>query len=229
MRVGAGQSSRWQWRDALVAALQNLPAGMSLARLLAIPAIVRLAWRGERRRWCAALAGCVLVDLADGIVARRVPNAGALRRQRALDGLADAVFTVAAPVCAVRLRPRLPREECVGLTVLIVCQGMSTLACLVRFGRLPRYHSASYKWCAGGLGFALAGRVAGGPWRIVFRPALGALAFAHLEATAITLLLDRYRTPVRSARAAARHRRALRYDARPSADCGGRIATRSPC
>jgi phosphatidylglycerophosphate synthase len=203
MRESTGYRGQHRWRDRAVAALQHVPAAISLARLLAIPAIARMAWRGERRRCCVALAGSVLVDLADGIVARRVPNAAALRRQRALDGVADAVFFVAAPLCAVRLRPALPREERAGLAGLALCQGLSTLACLVRFGRLPRYRSASYKWCAGALGFALAGRVAGGPWRLAFRPALGALSLAHLEAAAITLLLDRYREPIRSVQAAA--------------------------
>ncbi len=132
-------------------AVQHIPAGMSAARLLAIPWIVYLAWRGERGRCCAALAGSVAVDLADGILARRIGNPIALRRQRRLDGVADAVFFVAAPLCALRLRPTLAREEWLPLSLFGLCQGLSLFACQARFGRLPRYHTRAYKWSAGSL------------------------------------------------------------------------------
>jgi hypothetical protein len=53
-----------------------------------------------------------------------------------------------------------------------------------------------YKWSSGTMGVALAARVAGGRLAIAFRPAVALLVLAHLEALAITLLLDAYRQPV---------------------------------
>jgi hypothetical protein len=46
------------------------------------------------------------------------------------------------------------------------------------------------------MGVTLAARVAGGRLVIAFRPAVALLVLAHLEALAITLLLDAYRQPV---------------------------------
>lgn len=179
-------------------AVRYAPAGLSAARLLAVPWIVARARRGARHQWCAAIAGSVLLDLADGMLARRIGDRHALHLQRRLDGAADAVFVVAAPLCAYRLRPALVGEERAAIALLGLCQLGSLLTCYARFGRLPRYHTATYRWSAGTLGVALAGRVVGGRWGLGFRPAMAAVAVAHLEALAISLRLDAYRTPVPS-------------------------------
>ena len=182
-------------------ALRYVPAGLSAIRLLAVPSIVGRALQGARSQCCAAIAGSVMINLADGILARRIGQSAQPRQQRRLDGAADAVFVVAVPLCAYRLRPELLREERAAITLLGLCQTASLLACYARFRRLPRYHTAGYKWSAGTLGVALAGRVAGGWLSLGFRPAMAAVAVAHLEALAISLLLDAYRTPVPSLRA----------------------------
>lgn len=182
-------------------ALCYAPAGLSAARLLAVPWIVGRALRGARGQCCAAIAGSVMIDLADGILARRIGDPHALRLQRRLDGATDALFVVAASLCALRLRPALLREERAAIAFLGLCQIGSLVTCYGRFGHLPRYHTAAYKWSAGTLGVMLAGRVAGGWLGLGFRPAMVAVAVAHLEALAISLLLDAYRTPVPSFRA----------------------------
>ncbi len=204
-------------------AMRYIPAGMSVARLLVIPWIMERARRGARGQCCAAMAGSVLVDLADGIVARRIGDPHALRLQRRLDSATDAVFVVVAPLCAYRLRPELVREERAVITLLGLCQIGSLVTCLVRFGRLPRYYTSAYKWSAGTLGIMLAGRVAGGWLSLGFRPAMVAVAAAHLEALAISLLLDAYRTPVRSLRLVLEERgaRATGVQSVPSSDTDG--------
>jgi hypothetical protein len=169
-------------------------------RLLVVPWIVERALRGARRQYCVAIAGSVLVDLADGILARRIGDPHALRLQRQLDGATDAVFVVVVPLCAYRLQPALLREERAAITLLGLCQIGSLMTCYARFGRMPRYHTSAYKWSAGTLGVMLAGRITGGWLSLGFRPAMAAVAVAHLEALAISLLLDAYRTPVHSLR-----------------------------
>ena len=176
--------------------LTHIPAGMSVLRLLAVPWVVRLARRGARGRCCAAMATLVGIDLADGILARRIGDPVALRRQRRMDGAADLAFAIAVPPCVYWVRPELLRQERVPITLVVAAQAASLVACYARFGRLPRYHTAAYKWSSGTMGVALAARVAGGPLAIAFRPAVAWLVLAHLEALAITLLLDAYRQPV---------------------------------
>src|SRR5919197_5710701 len=70
----------------------HIPAGLSLLRLLAVPWVVRLARRGARGRCCAAIATLVAIDLVDGILARRIGDPAALRRQRRMDSAADLAF-----------------------------------------------------------------------------------------------------------------------------------------
>src|SRR5438046_1543548 len=67
--------------SALARMLTHIPAGMSVLRLLAVPWVVRLARRGARGRCCAVIATLVGIDLADGILARRIGDPAALRRQ----------------------------------------------------------------------------------------------------------------------------------------------------
>ena len=182
--------------SALARMLTHIPAGMSVLRLLAVPWVVKLARRGARDRCCAAIATLVGIDLADGILARRVGDPAALRRQRWMDSAADLAFAVVVPPCVYWVRPELLRQERGPITLVVTAQAASLVACYARFRRLPRYHTEAYKWSSGTMGVALAARVAGGRLAIAFRPAVALLVLAHLEALAITLLLDAYRQPV---------------------------------
>ena len=196
-------------RGALHRALVHFPGGLSVLRLLAVPGVVWLAHHGVRRPWAATVAALIAIDLADGILARRIGDAVALARQRRLDGIADAALYAVAPVCAYWLRPELLRQERLPIALYLATQTSSLLACYARFGRLPRYHTSAYKWSAGILGMARAGRVAGGRLGLGFRPALALVALAHLEAVAITCLLGAYRQPVRTVWDVLRARRAV--------------------
>jgi phosphatidylglycerophosphate synthase len=177
-------------------AFRHIPTGLSVLRLLAVPWVVSLARRGARGRCCAAIATLVGIDLADGILARRIGDPVALRRQRRMDSAADLAFGLAVPLCIHWVRPELLRQERVPITLVVATQATSLVACYTRFGRLPRYHTEAYKWSSGTMGVALAARASGGRLAPAFRPAVAFLVLAHLEALAITLLLDAYRQPV---------------------------------
>lgn len=144
------------------------------------------------------MALCVLTDLADGILARRIGHPRALRLQRRLDALADAPMFLVAPLCAWRLRPEIAVQDRRWLAVLAAAWAGSTLASVAKFGRLPLYRTTAFKWSAGLAGGTLAGRVAG--LAVPFRVALLLLTLAHVEALLITLLLRTYQTPVAGAR-----------------------------
>jgi hypothetical protein len=60
----------------------------------------------------------LVIDLADGILARRIGDPTALRRQRALDSVADVALRLTAPLCARRLCPTLLRQEAVPIANL---------------------------------------------------------------------------------------------------------------
>ena len=184
--------------------VQHVPAGLSGARLIAALWLPCLARRNRRRQCAAIMVGNIIIDLADGMLARRLCAPTALRRQRRLDGLADAVFTLTAPCASYRLRPDMPASLRAPIAALLLAQCCSTATCLVRFRRLPRYRTSAYRWSAGAVGLGLAGHVVGGRYEPALRPALWLLVPAHLEALAITLKLEVYREPVRSLREYAR-------------------------
>lgn len=181
-------------------AVLHIPAAISAFRLLSLPGLLWLAQRRARRTWCAALAGLMTLDLLDGMLARRIGDPAALRRQRRLDSLADAPLWLALPVCVARLDRAAPRallkDEQPAIALVLAAQAASTLACWLKFRRLPRYRTELFRWSAGALGFALAGRVAGGRLGAAFRPVAACLALAHLEALTLTVLLPDYRQPL---------------------------------
>src|SRR5205085_12145001 len=120
-------------------AFRHIPAGMTVLRLLAVPWVVRLAQRGARGRCCAAMATLVGIDLADGILARRIGDPAALPRQRRMDGATDLAFAAAVPPCVYWVRPELLRQERGPITLVVTAQAASLVACDARFTRLPRY------------------------------------------------------------------------------------------
>jgi phosphatidylserine synthase len=172
------------------------PAGLSLMRLLGNVPLAILSFRGRTQSWHALATLLILLDLADGMIARRINNAAATRVQRHLDHEADAAMHVVLPASAVWLHPALLREERAYALLLVAAQTISTIACLLKFGCLPRYGTQAYRWTSGIAGVALAARLAGGRLRGAFHPAIVMLAAAHLEALLITLELDTFRRPV---------------------------------
>jgi hypothetical protein len=98
-------------------------------RLLAVPWVVRLAHRRARGRCCAAIATLVVIDLADGILARRIGDLTALRRQRALNSVADVAPRLTAPLCARRLCPTLLRQEAVPIANFAAAQAARPIVC----------------------------------------------------------------------------------------------------
>lgn len=172
------------------------PAGLSVLRMLCGVPLLVLAARGRSRAWRTLSTLLILLDLADGMLARRINDARATRVQRRLDHLADAVLNVVAPASSVWLDPSLLSRERAYLLALFSAQAASTAACLLKFGCLPRYRTQAYRWMSGFTGVALALRVAGGRFGGVFRPALVLLAAAHIEALVITLTLDGFEQPI---------------------------------
>jgi phosphatidylglycerophosphate synthase len=172
------------------------PAGLSLLRLIGTVPLALLSLRRRTYAWCALAILLILGDLADGIIARRIDDPAATRMQRRCDHLADAAMHVALPTSALWLDPALPREERGYMFVLVAAQAISTLACLLKFGCLPRYRTQSYRWASGTVGVALAARIAERRLSGVFHTAVLMLALSHFEALLITCRIEVFRQPI---------------------------------
>jgi CDP-diacylglycerol--glycerol-3-phosphate 3-phosphatidyltransferase len=145
------------------------------------------------------MGAMIVADVADGVVARQIGNARALRSQRRLDSVADLALYAAAPLCTVWGRPGLLKREVGWVVLLVSAQTASLTACLLKFRKLPRYHTELVRWSSGAMGVALAVRIACD--RLVWpsRAVVGIAALAHFEAMAVTLLLDVYHDPIPTA------------------------------
>lgn len=172
------------------------PAGLSIARMLGGIPLLIFASRGYTRAWRTLSVLLILLDLADGMLARRIDDARATSVQRRCDHLADAVLHVVGPASATVLDPSIVKRERSYVLLLVAAQALSTAACLLKFGRLPRYRTQAYRWMSGITGVALAARAADGALGGAFRPAVAMLAAAHIEAFAITLKLRRFESPI---------------------------------
>ncbi|HXF81489.1 MAG TPA: CDP-alcohol phosphatidyltransferase family protein [bacterium] len=75
-------------------------------RMLAVPVLYTLSWRGEAAAFRLLFPLALLTDLIDGWLARR---AGPSARGRYLDSIADALFYTSVPLWLWRLHPAVVR------------------------------------------------------------------------------------------------------------------------
>lgn len=174
----------------------DFPLLLTGARLALAPILGALAWRGHGKPFCCCLLAELGLDIADGVLARRFSPPATLARQRWWDGRVDAAIYCAVPWCVWRLRPGVVRAQAGPLAALAGAHLLNLATGLARFGRLPRYHTLSFKLTAGALGLAVPTLFTRGAASRPFRLALLAATLAHLENVAITLTLPEWRAAV---------------------------------
>lgn len=119
--------------------LQHLPNLITIARLLLVPALAWLAWRGWERAFAAGLIAALLSDAADGWLARLLDVASPVGAM--LDTVADvAVILVALFAIWVLHRPVYLAHgwEILGVLLLWV---VAHSAALIRYRRPASFHS----------------------------------------------------------------------------------------
>jgi CDP-diacylglycerol--glycerol-3-phosphate 3-phosphatidyltransferase len=175
--------------------LWTVPNGLSAVRLVLSPVLVVLAWEGAAD-WCLGLfIGLWVTDWLDGTLAKRLKQETAFGAR--LDSLADAAFYGAAVLAVCLLDWPLIRREAIWIGAAAASYAVTTAAGLLRFGRVPSYHTrlAKTSWLL--VGVAVISVLAG--WSVwPLRVALAAVVVTNLEATAITLILSEWRVNVPS-------------------------------
>lgn len=184
--------------------LWTVPNVFSGVRLLGVLPLLWFAWRGDRSLFVWLLVFLILTDWIDGklaIVLDQQTEWGAR-----MDSAADALMYGAIALSFWWLEPELILGELAWLAGALGSWGLSALVGLVRFGRMPSYHTRAAK-----LGWLVAGAVAlftiwsgngaGVRW------ALALVVVTNVEAIAIGLLLPEWRANVPSVFQAFRIRR----------------------
>jgi CDP-diacylglycerol--glycerol-3-phosphate 3-phosphatidyltransferase len=171
----------------------NLPNALSVFRLAAAPGLLYLAWCGRPTAFLVLFAVSLLSDGLDGLLARTLDQASEIGTR--LDSWADLATYLSAPLGAWWLWPELAQRE---LTFVVVAAAGFTaplLAGLIKFGRLPSYHTWISKVSAVVIGVtAFVLIVLDIP--LPFRIAVVLQVLAACEEFAITFVLPQWRSNI---------------------------------
>lgn len=175
--------------------LVNVPNLLSAARLAGSPLLLPLAWFEQRGAFLGLFVLLMLTDWLDGklAVAWRQRTAFGAR----LDSVADALMYGGLLVGGWLLVPQFVAQHAAWIGAALASFALTSLVGLVKFGRLPSYHTLGAKagWFLSSTGALIV--LAGGPtWP--FCVAMVVVTATNLEATAISLVLPRWQADVLS-------------------------------
>jgi phosphatidylglycerophosphate synthase len=173
----------------------GIPNFLSSLRLGFVPVLLILSYTGHAEIFLACLVISLLTDALDGFIARRLHATSEIGAK--LDSLADLATCLAMPPCAWWLRPEVLREEIVAIVAALLFYATAQIAGLIKFRRLPSYHTCTAKVVASLAAVAFVVIFANGPgWILRILAPLVALACA--EEIAITLTLRTWQPDVPS-------------------------------
>lgn len=183
--------------------LWTVPNVLSGVRMLCVPPLVWLGWRGDRPLFLGLLAFMLFTDWIDGKLAIALDQQTEWGAR--LDSAADGLMYGAVALSFWWLERDVVVAEIPWLVAALGTWVLSASVALVRFGKMPSYHTRAAKigWLVVG-GAALytvwTGDGAGVPW------ALAWVVVTNLEAVLIGLTLPEWRTEVRTLARALRTR-----------------------
>lgn len=182
----------------------NIPNLLSSLRLIGSPILAVLAHQNMESAFLWLLIGLLLSDWVDGKLAIYLNQQSTFGAR--LDSIADATMYLALLVGLWYLKLDFVKDEAVWILVLGASFCLTSLTGLIKYHRLPSYHTqmAKFSWFLTTV--AVIVLFSGGPiWPV--RVAMGAVVLTNLEATVITLILPEWRAGVLSIYHALRWRR----------------------
>ena len=182
----------------------NVPNLLSAFRLIGSPILAVLAHEKMETAFFWLLVGLLLSDWLDGKIAIYLNQQSTFGAR--LDSIADAAMYLALLVGLWYLKQDFVKEEVIWILVLGVSFCLTSLAGLIKYRRLPSYHTqmAKFSW------FLITVAVIvlfsnGSYWPMQI--AMATVILTNLEATVITAILPEWRTGVLSIFHALRWRR----------------------
>ena len=125
---------------------KNIPNLLSSFRVIIAPFLLVIAWQELPNLFLAILAVSLLSDALDGFLARRL---GVTSKTGAkLDSWGDFATYCTFALCAWWLWPEVLKREAVFVVLLIGAFTAPFFIGLIKFGRLPSYHTWSSKAAA---------------------------------------------------------------------------------
>jgi CDP-diacylglycerol--glycerol-3-phosphate 3-phosphatidyltransferase len=123
--------------------LLNIPNVLCAIRLLGAPFVVALAWADLPYACLVLIVFLFLTDGLDGKIARlmRIHSDFGAR----LDTVADVTFYFSVFIALLLLRPDLIRQESIWIGAAIGSYAINVSTGLIKYGRVPVYHSRMAK------------------------------------------------------------------------------------
>ncbi len=171
----------------------TLPNALSFARLVGSPLLIVFAAAGWITILVVWAVSMVITEWLDGYLARVLHQQTKLGAR--LDTVADAVFYCSVLVALAIYDWQLIADQVVWIAAAIISYWTSWIASLLKFGRLPSYHSWAAKgaWVVIGIGVVA---LIGGWTTWLFRLSMVIVVLANVEAVLITLQLKQLRVDV---------------------------------
>lgn len=176
-------------------AFATIPNLLSAFRLVAVPVLLVLAWKGCHQAFLALFVFALLTDVADGYLARRLHQESDLGAR--LDSWGDFALYISTPLSAWWLWPDLIIREAVYVMVVVASFVLPILIGFLKYRRLTSYHTWGAKLSAVVMGGSTLLLFAGGP-AFPFHISTGVLVLAQIEEILITVILPDWRSNVPS-------------------------------
>jgi CDP-diacylglycerol--glycerol-3-phosphate 3-phosphatidyltransferase len=175
----------------------NLPNLLSLSRLLMTPLMLLLAWRGYGTAFLVLMLAAWSTDAVDGWLARRLNQCTTLGAR--LDSWGDLTFYTAVSLGAWWLWPERLRAEAGVIMLIITSYLLPAIVGLLKFRRLPSYHTWAVKVAAVVSALGVVGLLVFGiGWPLYIAAIL--CVYAALEEIMISMKLQVLRSNIRSYR-----------------------------
>ncbi|MFC1532762.1 CDP-alcohol phosphatidyltransferase family protein [Thermodesulfobacteriota bacterium] len=123
-----------------------IPNILSSFRIIIAPFLLLLAWKGYRNIFIGLLLISLLSDAIDGFIARKFNASTSLGTK--LDSFGDMAIYLTVPLCAWWLWPEILKKEAVFVLTAIGAYVIPLFAGLIKFKRIPSYHTFGAKIAA---------------------------------------------------------------------------------
>lgn len=186
-----------------IKAALTVPNISSAFRLVSVPALFFLAWIDEPGFFLVLLGLSFFSDGVDGLLARKLHQTSEFGAR--LDSIGDLATYASVPICACRLWPEIMLREAHFVVAVIASYMVAAVFGLLKYGRLPCYHTWGAKLSAilmGSSALLLFSDLTAWPFRL-FTPFF---VLTQIEGIAITAVLPKWKADIRSVRQALKTR-----------------------
>ncbi|NNF41463.1 MAG: CDP-alcohol phosphatidyltransferase family protein [Phycisphaerales bacterium] len=174
-------------------AVMTVPNVLTIARIAGSGVLLWLAQAGSERWFVGLFVTLVLTDWLDGKLAVLLDQRTELGAR--LDSVSDFVCYSCLVLGTMWLEPEFVRDEAMLIAAMVGSYALPVLVSLLRFRRLPAYHTRAAKTCWLLVSIGAVTLLLGGPWWPA-QVTLIAVIVTNIEAFAIALVLPRWQADV---------------------------------